>query len=92
MTDDAGKDRLKRDMASMLDVVETLYATDRIGAIQICIALRDGNVRTMLAYDDGFKILMIAAASIGQRDALDACQVQHDPASWEEPGGSAAKA
>src|SRR5258707_12068244 len=61
-----GSERLKHGMAAILGELENLYAQDLIGAVQINIALRDGNVRTLKAYDDGFRILLIAAAAIGQ--------------------------
>lgn len=76
-------DRYKSGLATILGELETLYAKDQIGALQINIALRDGNVRTLKAYDDGFKILLIACASIGQREAFDAATVTPDADNWQ---------
>lgn len=76
-------------MATILGELETLYAADKIGALQINIALRDGNVRTLKSYDDGFRILLIAAAAIGQREAFDATAVTPDSDNWHIPGGPA---
>ncbi len=81
-----GSERLKHGMAAILGELENLYAQDLIGAVQINIALRDGNVRTLKAYDDGFRILLIAAAAIGQREAFDSAEVTRDPDSWHMPG------
>jgi hypothetical protein len=72
------KERLKHGMASILGELETLYSQDLIGAVQINIALRDGNVRTLKAYDDGFRVLLVAAAAIGQREAFEATEVTRD--------------
>lgn len=81
------KERLKHGMALILGELETLYAQDLIGAVQINIALRDGNVRTLKAYDDGFRVLLVAAAAIGQREAFEATEVTRDEG-WRAPGGS----
>src|SRR5258707_10603324 len=81
-----GSERLKHGMAAILGELENLYAQDLIGAVQINIALRDGNVRTLKAYDDGFRILLIAAAAIRQREAFDSPEVTRDPHIWHIPG------
>lgn len=60
----------RRSMSSILGELETLYSADQIGAVQINIALRNGDVRSLCCHDDGFKILIIAAAAIGQHEAL----------------------
>lgn len=80
-------ERLKQGMASILGELETLYSRDMIGAVQINIALRDGNVRTLKAYDDGFRVLLVAAAAIGQREAFETTEVMREE-SWRAPGES----
>lgn len=65
------KEQWRRGMAEIFAEMNQLYDADEIGAVQINIVKRDGNIRVLHAYDDGFKILLIAAAAIGQRNALD---------------------
>lgn len=77
--------RFKQGVASILDELEQLYSKDKIGAIQINIALRDGNVRTLKAYDSGFRVLLVAAASIGQRKAFEDTEVTVEE-HWRSPG------
>src|SRR5579871_2687559 len=77
--------RFKEGVASILDELEQLYSQDKVGAIQINIALRDGGVRTLKAYDNGFRVLLVAAAAIGQREAFEATEVTIEE-SWRAPG------
>lgn len=81
---EAAKERMRRGMAEILGELETLFSRDEIGAVQINIALRSGDIRTLKVYDDGFKLLLIAAAAIGQREAFDAATVHQDPDNWTE--------
>ena len=74
----------KQGVASILDELEQLYSQDKIGAVQINIALRDGDVRTLKAYDTGFRVLLVAAASIGQREAFEATEVKVEE-HWRSP-------
>lgn len=83
MTDPS--EQLKIGMANILGELENLYSRDEIGAIQINIALRNGDVRTLKAYDSGFRILLIAAATIGQREAFDSAAVTPDEDNWHIP-------
>jgi hypothetical protein len=71
--------RFKEGLGSILGELELLFAKDQIGGIVVSIALRDGNVRSLGVYDDGFKILLIAAAAIGQREAIEATRAGADP-------------
>jgi superfamily I DNA and RNA helicase len=77
-------ERLRQGMASILGELESLYAKDAIGAVQINIALRDGDIRTLKCYDDGFRVLLVAAAAIGQREAFESIEVERDPDNWRE--------
>jgi hypothetical protein len=72
-------EQLKQGMASILGELEGLFAQDKIGAVQINIALRDGNVRTLRCFDDGFRNLLVAAAAFGLRHAFDSADVRPDP-------------
>ncbi len=76
------KDRWRRGMADILGELEALFTRDEMGAVQISIALRNGDIRTLSSYDDGFRILLIAAASIGQREAIEGCQIIPSPDNW----------
>lgn len=71
MADEDGAVRLKRGMASILDELESLYAEGKIGAVSIAIALRSGDVRHLTAYDNGFRIVLIGAAAIAQREVVE---------------------
>lgn len=71
-------------MAEIFSELNRLYDADEIGAVHISIARRDGDVRTLKAYDDGFKILLIAAAAIGAKEALEIPTTEHDADNWEE--------
>lgn len=62
----------KRRMAYILGQLETLYSQDKIGAVQINMALRDGDICTLEAYDTGFRVLLVAAAAVGQQEAFEA--------------------
>lgn len=84
---ESGKVRWRRSMATIFEELNALYDADEIGAVQLNIALRDGDVRVLRAYDDGFKILLIAAAAIGQRESLDVARTERDADGWEEPAG-----
>jgi hypothetical protein len=64
-------ERLRRSLASIQSELEQLYAADKIGAVQVNIVLRSGDVRTFKCSDDGFRFLLLAATAIGQREALD---------------------
>lgn len=75
--------RWRRGMAEIFSELNRLYDADEIGAVHICIARRDGDVRTLRAYDDGFKILLIAAAAIGQKETMEMASTEHDPDNWE---------
>lgn len=77
------QERMRRGMADILNELEQMYSLDLIGAVQINIALRDGGVRTLRCYDDGFKLMLIAAAAIGQHEALQVPSVERDPENWE---------
>lgn len=77
------EDRFKRGMADILGELETLFAKDEIGAVQINIALRSGDIRTMRVYAPNFKLLLIAAAAIGQKEALNCPIVEPDADNWE---------
>jgi hypothetical protein len=83
-------ERLQHGMAHILGELESLYAQEKIGAVQINIVLRDGNVRTLKCHDDGFRILLIAAAAIGQREAFDAAAVTPDLENGHIPSGERA--
>lgn len=60
---------LMEGMATILSELEARFSADEIGAVQINMVLRDGTVRTMQAWDNGFALLMVAAVSIGQDEA-----------------------
>lgn len=85
MSEDTTK-RWREGMAAILGELEQLYAADAIGAVQINIALRDGNVRTMKAHDNGFRILLIAAAAIGHHETIDRAAQRPDAGNWSAPG------
>lgn len=79
------EDRWRRGMASILGELEKLYDRDEIGAVSICIALRDGNIRHLQSYGSGFRILLIAAAAVGLKEATDAPQRDADAENWHTP-------
>lgn len=85
MTDEEAKEQWRHGMASVLGELEELYARDQIGAVSISIAYRDGNVRHLKCYDDGFRILLIAAAAIGLKEATE-LPMARDPGDWFIPG------
>ena len=80
----SAKDRWRQSMAEIFDELNRLYDADLIGAVQINVAKRDGDIRVLAAHDDGFRILLIAAAAIGQKEAMDAARVEKDPDNWVE--------
>jgi hypothetical protein len=88
MPDEDGALRFKRGMASIIDEMTALYARDEIGAVSISIVLRTGDVRHLTAYDNGFKINLIGAAAIAQREVLDNAVRDPDPGNWHMPGPS----
>ena len=79
------ENRWRHGMALILGEMENLYSADQIGAVQINIVLRDGNVRTLKAYASGFRVLLVAAAAIGQREAFEATEVTPDVGNWRMP-------
>ena len=59
-----------RQLAINLDELQALFMANDIGGLQINIIRRNGDVRTLMWHDDGFKILLVAAGAIGQYEAL----------------------
>lgn len=76
----------RRGMADILDELNKLFDADEIGAVHISVVRRDGDVRTLQAFDNGFRILLIAAAAIGQREALEAATIKPDPTNFVVSG------
>ena len=85
MIENDPEERWRHGMASILGELEQLYDRDEIGAVSISIALRDGNVRHLSSYDTGFRILLVAAAAIGLKNATDYAPLTPDPENWHEP-------
>lgn len=69
----------RRGMADIFAELNQLYDADEMGAVQINIVRRNGDIRTLRAFDQGFKLLMIAAAAIGQRESIEEARDAHDP-------------
>ena len=77
-----GANRLKRSMALILSELEQLFERNELGAVSIAIALRNGDVRHLTAYDNGFRIVLIGAAAIAARETVEMAVVDRDPDSW----------
>ena len=83
---DIGQDRWRRGMAEIFGELNRLYDADEIGAVIISIARRDGDLRTLKAYDNGFKILLIAAAAIAAKESMEIVgDIDRDLGNWVEP-------
>lgn len=78
--------RMRRGMAGILGELETLFANDEIGAVQINIARRDNTVRTLFACGDGFRMLLIAAAAIGHAEAVSNVIGNPEGLDWHAAG------
>ena len=86
MADEAGAARVKRGMASILGELETLFGKDDIGAVSIAVVRRDGNVRHLTCFDDGFRIMLIGATGIAHREAIENACRDPDGTNWFLPG------
>ncbi len=76
------EERLRRSMAAYLGELETLFRADDIGAVSIVVALRNGDVRHMLAHGGGFRVVMVGATAIAHREALDNARREADRDNW----------
>ena len=52
MAEEDGARRVKRGLATVFGELESLFASDQIGAVSIAIVLRSGNVRHLTCFDD----------------------------------------
>ncbi len=86
MPDEDNAVRLKRGMASILGELEMLWTRDEIGAVSIAIALRSGDVRHLIAHDNGFRIVLIGATALAHREAIEGAVREPDAENWHMAG------
>ena len=85
MADEDGTARWRRGMASILSELEELYMQDKMGAVSIAIALRTGDVRHLISYDNGFRIVLIGATAIAHKAVMDGASATPDSDNWHIP-------